>query len=172
MVSMPVNGLAKALPKGLPVTGQLKFQHYGMAMRFSVTIDGLDLGHWSFCDGLKVEFKTDRVTDGGHYDHQAILPVTVAYGSITLKRAMIQPDSDKVKEWLSKVARQWVGDDALANPYKAGTATIKLLDVCGRKVQEWVLREVYPVSWSGPTLSAEQSKVAIETLVIEHEGFL
>lgn len=39
---------------------------YGLAMRFQVSVDGLKLGSWSSCRGLKVELKATEVKEGGN----------------------------------------------------------------------------------------------------------
>jgi phage tail-like protein len=36
----------------------------------------------------------------------------------------------------------------------------------------WSLRGVHPASWTGPTLDAGSTKVAIEVLELVHEGFI
>lgn len=175
--------MAFMLPQGIPTpavnrmfangsASQAMFRKYGMAMRFKVTIDDLPLGHWASCEGLKVDFTTESVKNGGHYDYEPALPASLKYSAITLKRAMIQSDSDQVMQWLRTVAAQWTDYDGTSDPYQGGTAQITLLDVYGGTVQGWNLRGVRPSSWSGPALTAEQSKVAVETLVIEHQGFL
>lgn len=172
--------MTSMIPAGVPMpqmslpgtSGSSTFQKYGLAMRFKVEVGGMTLGHWASCEGLKVEFKTENVADGGSYGYQAVLPVAISYGPVTLKRAMLQADSDKVMTWLRAARDQWVNYDGTGQAYPSYTATITLLDVYGAQVQSWTLRDVYPVSWSGPALSAEQSKIAVETLVIEHEGFL
>jgi phage tail-like protein len=163
---------AKALPKGLPVTGQLKFQHYGLAMRFAVDIGGLSIGHWSSCENLKVTFNTEKVTSGGNYYSQILLPKDISYERITLKRAMIKGGSDELRKWLRKVAVEWVNGDPDRGRYTGASGDITLLDVTGKEVQKWHLEGIYPVSWSGPQLDAKRSDIAYETLVIEHEGFL
>jgi phage tail-like protein len=53
-----------------------------------------------------------------------------------------------------------------------GMATITLLDAAWTAVCSWTLRNVYPSGWTGPSLSAESKKVAIEQLELAHEGFL
>lgn len=152
--------------------GQSQFRKYGMAMRFDVWVDGLGLGQWASCEGLKVEFTTEPVKNGGHYDYEAVLPAAVKYSPVTLRRAMIKSDSDKVLAWLREVARKWTDYDGTGDTYQGGTARITLLDVYGGTVEAWNLHGVRPSSWSGPVLNAKQSEVAIETLVIEHQGFL
>jgi phage tail-like protein len=53
-----------------------------------------------------------------------------------------------------------------------GTVAIDLQDVHQKVVASWKLRNAYPVSWSGPALDARQNAVAVETLTLDHEGFL
>ncbi len=145
---------------------------YGLAMRFQVSVDGLDLGSWSACKGLKVELKVTPVQEGGNYWFDRLLPDRIKYSPITLERAVHPQDSQAVQSWLQQVATQWENDSCDGQSYTAGTATITLLGAYGQQVMSWTLSSVYPISWSGPTLSATDSKVAIETLELAHQGFL
>ena len=145
---------------------------YGLAMRFQVEVDGLDLGSWSTCSSLKVELKSTKVTSGGDYSTQRILPEHVEYHNITLKRAVHPTDSKRVRTWLEQKVTQWMNWSGSGEIYPGGTAKITLLGVQGTEVMHWDLTGVYPVSWSGPELDATTNKVAIETLELAHEGFL
>ena len=149
--------------------GMTTIPRYGLAMRFSVTVDDLGLGNWSSCEGLKVDLKVTRVGEGGNYWYEHILPDKISYSDITLKRAVEPIDSQKVQDWLKKVASNWINS---ARPYIAQNATITLRGAAGQDVMTWTLSSVYPVSWSGPALTAKESSVAIETLVLAHQGFL
>jgi phage tail-like protein len=144
---------------------------YGLSMRFKVSVDGLSLGSWSACRGLKVELKVARVAEGGNYWYEHILPERITYSPITLERAVHPQDSKQVLAWLDTVASDWVNYSA-GEPYKGGTAVITLLGVTGDEVMHWTLYGVYPTSWAGPSLSATENKVAIETLELAHLGFL
>lgn len=146
---------------------------YGLAMRFQVTVDDCDLGHWSSCKGLKVELKVARVQEGGNHWSERLLPDRILYQPITLERAVHPQDSQAVLTWLQQVAAQWQNDSSDGQSYTAKkTAKITLLGATGQTVMWWNLTGVYPVSWTGPTLSATDNKVAIETLELAHEGFL
>lgn len=134
----------------------------GMAMRFAVVVDGIDLGGWAKCDGLAVEFKAEKINEGGNYEHEIFLPGQVTYESIKLERAMTLDDSASVMRWLSSKVRD----------YEGGTAQISLFDAHGDKVASWSLRNVYPVKWTGPSLNATGKDVAVERLELVHEGFL
>lgn len=165
--------LDESIPAASAVTGMVSGGSfpYGLSMRFKVSVDGLSLGSWSACRGLKVELKVTRVAEGGNYWYEHILPDRVTYTPITLERAVHPQESPQVQNWLDKVASQWTnysGDQS----YAAGTAVITLLGVTGQEVMHWTLTGVYPTSWSGPSLSATENKVAIETLELAHQGFL
>jgi phage tail-like protein len=166
------HGLPKALPKGMPVTGQLKSQQFGVTMRFDVELGACPLGQWSQCDGLRVTFNTEKVPNGGNYDYQVNLPLDIQYDHIKLRRAMIKKDSEAVRDWLNKVRNEWINYDPNGTAYSSSGGSITLFDTIGRELYKWVLRNVHPVSWSGPSLNAQQAGIAIEELVIEHEGFL
>lgn len=134
----------------------------GLAMRFVVEVDGLDLGGWQQCKGLTVEFKGDELEEGGNNDHWIFLPTRIKYQHITLVRAMNKADSGKVMGWLATKARD----------EKPGTARIVLYDAHGDEVAKWSLQGVYPLRWFGPALDAEGKGIALETLELFHEGFL
>lgn len=141
----------------------------GLAMRFQVVVDGVDLGGWASCKGLSVDFKPEAVPEGGNYEYSTYLPGRLTYTEITLMRAMVSTDSAKVQQWLSAKVSGWTNDTGLSS---GGTARITLLDGHGQTVSSWALRNVQPKVWKGPDLESTGNKVAVETLVLVHEGFL
>lgn len=145
---------------------------YGLAMRFQVSVDGLDLGGWSSCTGLRVDLHVTKVMSGGDYSTEYILPDHVSYPNIKLERAVHQADSNMVKRWLELKVSQWMNYTGSGEPYAGGTGKITLLGAQGTEVMHWDLTGVYPVSWSGPSLGATENKVAIEALELAHQGFL
>jgi len=145
---------------------------YGLAMRFRVTVAEINLGLWSGCKGLEVKLAVKKVTSGGDYSTEQILPEQVSYSNIKLQRAVHPTDSITVKNWLQEKVTQWMNWSGSGDIYPGGTATITLYGAQGTKVMEWDLTGVYPVSWSGPELEANKKDVAIETLELAHQGFL
>jgi phage tail-like protein len=143
----------------------------GLAMRFRVVVDDVDLGGWTSCTGLSVGFKNTPVAEGANYEYLTILPDRVVYPPVTLRRAMSRQESAQVQQWLSRVVAQWYGA-ASPNDYGARTARITLFDAHREEVASWSLRNVYPGEWQGPDLDANGQHVAIETLQLVHEGFL
>ncbi len=169
----------------------------GMAHRFSVVIDGSDLGSWTKCTGLSVSFKYDQVKELGEHTMTAYIPGRVEYPAITLQRAMVKSDWDKTKEWLQIVASApWLltdnpvtdmaggisasaGSGGLEVGGSVGTALlgpssgkITLFDAALGEVASWELQNVLPQAWKGPSFDANGKLVALETLELVHEGFL
>jgi phage tail-like protein len=145
----------------------------GLAMRFLVEVGGLNLGHWQSCNGLRVNFQTTAVQQGGEYRRRTLIPEQVEYGDITLKRAVTADGSKSVAEWLRTAVDKWVNCDYTGDVHQPSkeTATITVLDAHGKSVYAWTLDGVYPKSWSGPELDASSSRVAVETLVFSYDGF-
>lgn len=141
----------------------------GLQTRFKVVVDGVDLGGWSKCTGLAVDFKHKPITEGGNYQYQVILPDHIDYKPITLERAMTAKDSAHVQSWLRTKARSYMGGESSGG---GGTAQITLCDSHGKPVATWSLRNVYPAGWDGPELSASTFGIAVEKLRLVHEGFL
>lgn len=135
---------------------------YGLVMRFDVVVDGIDLGAWSSCDGLKVDFGLKEIKVGGTNDYKVYLPDRVFYPRLVLKRAMNASDSGKVMSWLR----------SMVDATDGGTATITLRDSHNQTVSEWTFANARPSLWKGPTLSATGKEVATEMLELVHEGFL
>jgi phage tail-like protein len=141
----------------------------GLAMRFEVVVGGLPLGHWSACKGLQADFGPHRFREQGNQTFEQILYGEIKYSAITLERVMTEKDSAILQTWLRYTLDAWIVNPA---PYVGNNATIALLDRSGSLVTKWELRRVYPSKWIGPTLSAKENAVAIETLELVHEGFL
>lgn len=153
--------------------------NYGLTMRFAVTLSNSaykSLGDWTSCTGLAVTFKHDTYDAGGSYDHTTVLPGRIEYSDVTLERPITKESNMLVMKWLADVRNNWVnGTDP--STYARQTVTITLY---GNAVQgtsltpvaRWSLVNALPVSWTGPTMQADVSKVATEKLVLRHEGFL
>jgi phage tail-like protein len=134
----------------------------GLAARFQVTIDGQNLGAWSTCKGLEVDFQHEAYEELGNNQFVHYLPKAAKYSHITLERACTSDESTALQAWLGSVVMQ---------PVK-GTACITLHDAAQGEVITWTLTGVFPAKWTGPQLDGGSGKMALETLVLAHEGFL
>jgi phage tail-like protein len=171
----------------------------GVAFRFDVTVDGYDLGSWTTCKGLAVNFKYDQVKELGEHTMSAYIPGRVEYGTISLQRGITSKGWSMTKEWLQiVVSAPWLatenplaeaagdisvsaGGDGIEYGASGGgglaiqgpsSGKITLRDSMLQEVASWELQNVMPVSWKGPGLDANGKTVAIETLDLVHEGFL
>jgi phage tail-like protein len=151
------------------------YTRYGMTMWFTVVVDALpagegDLGQWSRCSGLQVDFRTSEVRDGTDYlSSGTLLPEHVQYQKITLERAMNKTDSEQVYNWLCAVQRNWMRPGGRFAPEDMH---ITLLNARQDTVMAWTLKGVVPVSWKCVPFVAGQGSIAIETLDLQHQGFL
>ncbi len=53
---------------------------------------------------------------------------------------------------------------------KRSNGSIYLLDQASMPAMWWDFREAYPVKWIGPTLNAQSTTVAVETVELVHRG--
>jgi phage tail-like protein len=132
--------------------------------QFSVVVDGLDLGRFSGCEGLSAEYSFEEIQEGGNNAFIYRLPGRVKYQNIKLTR-LLTPESKKLAAWFSKFQ--------LLDPAqrKRQDATITLWNVQGKEICFWVVHEVHPVKWTGPSFAADGTGVAKETVELAHHGF-
>lgn len=132
----------------------------GVLYRFTVAIDGLDLGAFTDCRGLQASYGVDPQPEGGSLGPSAHLLKGISYADVTLSRPL-DANSGAVAEWFS----------AFADDPRPTTGLITALDPSGAKICAWSLRGVVPKTWSGPTWSVKSSDVAVESLTLAHTGF-
>ena len=134
---------------------------YGLTLRFEVTIDHkVDLGNWTKCEGLTVEWELQEYREGGLNDYVHRLPGRRKFQNIKLTRP-IDADSRKVAQWISEVE----------GPAAGHTAQIAVLDAAGEAVVVWDVIDVWPTRWTGPTMDVNGKDIAFETLELAHNGF-
>jgi phage tail-like protein len=137
-------------------------QHPGQSVHFRVRIDGeQDLGAWSKCDGLSVEYEVKEYMEGGENAFVHKIPGRAKYQNIKLTR-VVNKESVKVAVWLT----------SLQAMVKRQTAEIAALDGKGETIATWTLKGVYPAKWTGPSFDAGSNQIATETLELVHNGFL
>lgn len=195
LVQAPLNapaalGSRASVPKP---AGPSATPRYGMTMWFQVVVTSptgaQDLGLWSGCSGLAVALETKELRSGGEYEAPYLYPEQIGYPNVKLERAMERTSSAQVRDWLEKVARDWIGGPeggaALAGDgsgpagFRGTTVTITLLTALApgtrpdqRQVATWELQDAIPVHWQGPTLTAKNGDIAVEQLTLAHRGFL
>lgn len=131
-----------------------------LSIRFDVEVDGVDIGSWTECSGLGAEFEVFEWAEGGNNGFVHQLPGRIKFAHVTLGRA-IDHQSANLAAWFSD----------LQHSVSRKTAAIKAYDGNKREIATWNLGGVWPVKYSGPSLSSEGSGVAKETLELSHNGF-
>jgi phage tail-like protein len=127
---------------------------------FKVKIDGKNLGAFTGCDGLGCEVTVEQREEGGNNAFVHQLPGRVKYTNIKLTRP-VNADTRLIAEWFA----------SMTTGVTRTTAEIVALTGDGDPVVSYSLRGVFPVRWTGPSLSVDSPKVATETLELAHHGF-
>jgi phage tail-like protein len=128
--------------------------------RFRLEIAGIEAGAFSEVSGLTSEYEVVEYREGSDAVASVRkLPGLRKFGDVTLKRGIA---ADKgLWEWHDGIA---------ANPSDRRAVTVSLLGAKHEPVCRWKLRNAWPAKYEGPVLDADSSMVAIETLVLAHEG--
>lgn len=139
----------------------------GLANRFKVKVveqSSYDLGSWQKCDGLDVTWDVPDFRAGDAGNSRWFFPANTKYSTIKLTRAATAEDTVKVKTWLDT--------NSFKQSATRGIITIELMSSEYSSIHIWELRAALPRKWSINSMDAGASQVAIETLEIDHEGFL
>jgi len=133
--------------------------------RFGVEIQGIQVARFSECSGLEFEQETYDYKEGGLNSHLHRLPGRFKFTNLTLKKG-IATDGQAMWEWVTKTVGQ-AGEGKVVTH----NVTVTLYDLSGESpLRTWVFQKAYPVKWSVAALAADQNAIAIETLVLAHQG--
>ena len=98
--------------------------------------------------------------EGGNNTTPYKLPGKTTYTDITLKWGLIA--SAELWKW-----RQQIVDGIVVRK----NGSIVVFDLTNKvEMARWNFVDAWPSKWEGPSLNAKGSDVAIETLVLSHEG--
>ena len=131
------------------------------SFRFHVEIQGVQVARFSECSGLEFEQETFDYKEGGLNSRLHRLPGRFKFTNVTLKKG-IATDGSTLWDWVQKTVKGQI------EPH---TVTVTLYDLTGEKpLRTWTFQGAYPVKWGATALNAEQNAIAIETLVLAHQG--
>ncbi len=128
---------------------------------FKVSVD--DIGDISFKEvsGLELEHDVIEYRAGDSPEFTKIkMPGLRKSGDVTLKKGVFVSDK---KFW------EWIGEIKL-NTIKRRSVTISLLDEAGKPAQSWKLTNAWPKKVTVEGFKADGNNVAMETLILVHEG--
>lgn len=139
---------------------------YG-AFNFTVNLNGPNgpdtpLGGFSDVSGIGTELTLAEYRNGNEKEnHVRKIPGVHKVSDVTLKRGIVS--SEDLWDWIKQVQREGTKGQR--------TVSITMKDEAGEDVQTWVLRNVVPMKYTGPTLAAKGGgDVAMEELVLAAEG--
>lgn len=128
---------------------------------FGLEIDGLQLGYFTGCSGLSIEFDVIEFKEGkGEQIVEKKRPGKPTYTEVVLKRGFT-PDK-ALHDWFKDVV-----DASAPTPYKTGS--IVIYDRTQTEVARYSLEQCWPSNLSVSDLSAESDEVMVEELTIQHE---
>jgi phage tail-like protein len=117
---------------------------------------------FSECSGLTAEIDVFEYQEGGENTHVHKLPGHRKWSNITLKRGMT--DSLDLWNWWQRVIA--------GGPNLRHNISIILNDETQKRGMRWNIEGAYPIKWEGPSMRVDGNTVAIETLVLAHNGFV
>ena len=117
------------------------------------------LGGFSECSGLEMSLKVEEYREGGRNSAVLKFPTRVEWTNITLKKGV--GAGTALWDWHYGFVE---------GRGKRRDGIIALLTDLHVPNNIWYFRRGLPVKYSGPSLNATQSSVAIESIEIAHEG--
>ena len=136
---------------------------YG-AFNFVVNFDGGEVfGGFSDVSGIGTEMTVAEYRNGNDREnHVRKVPGVHKVGDVTLKRGVV--DSKSLFDWIKDVRLNGVKG-------QKKSVTITLLDEAQAPVLTWVLGNVIPLKYTGPTLAGKGGgDVAMEEIVLSAES--
>lgn len=111
--------------------------------------------------GLDVEAQVIEYRAGDSAQFSPLkMPGIKKYSEVTMKKGLFKGDQ-RFWDWFNEIK---------TNTIKRKPLTISLLDESGAPIMVWTLANAWPSKLSSTDLQASGGEVAIETLVIAHEG--
>ncbi|HEX9990203.1 MAG TPA: phage tail protein [Chloroflexia bacterium] len=111
--------------------------------------------------GLEIEIEVTPVEEGGANNYVHKLPGRTKVSDITLKNGI--SNSNDLWLWFKRV---------LGGKFERKHVSIVMVNQAGEQKARWEYHEAMPIKWVGPQLKADQSALAIQTLVLTHRGLI
>jgi len=125
---------------------------------FRVEIDGIASASFASVDGLRCETEVIEYREGGDTNFVRLIPGATKCGPLVLQRGLTA--NRELWNWYQEVAN---GRDVRKN------IAVVLMNPDRTDAVRYNLYECFPVKWTGPTLDAKGSDIAIEEVVIAFE---
>src|SRR5262245_45443171 len=130
------------------------------AYNFKLLINNVTEGHFTEVAGLGVAVERIAYREGGNNSVVRAIPGRVTYAAVTLRYGLTS--STELWDWLMT---------AVEGRVSRRNVSIGLLDAPGStEGLRWSLVNAWPQEWYGAPLDAMSQELAIESLVLAHEG--
>ena len=117
--------------------------------------------HFQEISGLDAESQTIEYRHGNSPQFSVNkMPGLKKYGDVTMTKGVFKSDN-RFWDWFNQVKMSTI---------KRKPVTISLLDEGGAPTMVWTLANAWPNKITGTDLKATGNEVAVETIVISHEG--
>jgi phage tail-like protein len=132
------------------------------SFNFLVEIDNITQANFIECSGLEATTEVIETREGGNNTTVVKLPGKTTYSDITLKWGM----TTSMELWTWR-------NDVIQGTVTRRNGSIVLYDLANKtEVARWNFFNAWPSKWDGPALNAKGTDIAIETLVLAHEGIV
>ena len=111
--------------------------------------------------GLSIEAQPIEYRAGDSKAFSTVkMPGLKKYGNVTMKKGVFKSDN-RFWDWFNEIKM---------NTIQRKPVTISLLDAAGKPTMVWTLHNAWPTKISGTDLKSQGNEVAVETIVLAHEG--
>lgn len=129
---------------------------------FLVEIEGIAQAGFSECSGLGSHTEVIENREGGDNGTVRKLPGRTSFSDISLKWGTTT--SRELWQW-----RQEIIDGNVVRK----NGSIVIFDLANRtELARWNFLRAWPSKWDGPALSAKANDIAVDSLVLAHEGLV
>jgi len=135
--------------------------------RFLLEVDGVEIGIFSEVRGLELSVGVEEYAEGGQNGYVHKLPGRMSWPNLVFRRGIT--DSDALFAWVQKSAGE--GFASNGNKLTRSTGAVTVVSFDGARLRSWDLDGIFPVRWTGPKLTVEQSVALEEELEVSHSGF-
>ena len=139
--------------------GQLFLPEELAVSRFSVEMEGLLVATFNECSGLGATVEVETIQEGGLNSFEHKLPGRTSYGNVTLSSGM----ASSTDMW------DWFYDVTMGTIVRKNVSIIMYWQ-SHWEAMRWNLEAAYPVNWQGPSFTAGDPSVTVQTLELAHHG--
>jgi phage tail-like protein len=138
-----------------------------VAFHFSVSLDDAGDSDASFQEvsGIRVEFGSEDVVEGGQNQFVHRLPTQAKYANLVLKRGVVVTDSP-LADWMAQTMAS-----QLTVPIRPRHLMVTLMNEEHAPLIAWSFFNAYPVRWEVSPMNAMENAILTETMELAYHSF-